>query len=87
MVLVQPDDHRVHDIALNATQGLARGMVVETNETELTVPIGKEVMGRMFHVFGNTIDHLESLQKMQRREHVLRHRPTSDCAKINFPIF
>ncbi len=66
-VLAQLDDHSVRGIALNPTQGLARGMVVETNETELTVPIGKEIMGRMFDVFGNTIDHLESLPKGERR--------------------
>ena len=42
-------------------------MVVETNERQLTVPIGKEIMGRMFDVFGNTIDHLEALPKGERR--------------------
>ncbi len=66
-VLAQLDDHSVRGIALNPTQGLARGMVVETNETELTVPIGKEIMGRMFDVFGNTIDHLDALPKCERR--------------------
>jgi F-type H+/Na+-transporting ATPase subunit beta len=66
-VLAQLDDHSVRGIALNPTQGLARGMLVETNETELTVPVGKEIMGRMFDVFGNTIDHLEPLPKGERR--------------------
>jgi F-type H+-transporting ATPase subunit beta len=66
-VLAQLDDHSVRGIALNPTQGLARGMSVETNGTELTVPIGKEIMGRMFDVFGNTIDHLEPLKNMQQR--------------------
>jgi F-type H+/Na+-transporting ATPase subunit beta len=66
-VLAQLNDHSVRGIALNPTQGLARGMVVETNEKELTVPIGKEIMGRMFDVFGNTIDHLEALPKGERR--------------------
>ncbi|MEO9258051.1 MAG: F0F1 ATP synthase subunit beta, partial [Crocinitomicaceae bacterium] len=66
-VLAQLDGHSVRGISLNPTQGLARGMVVETNGTELTVPIGKEIIGRMFDVFGNTIDHLEPLQNMQRR--------------------
>ncbi|CAN5384441.1 hypothetical protein BH20BAC1_BH20BAC1_10770 [soil metagenome] len=54
-------------IALNPTQGLARGMVIETNETELTVPIGKEILGRMFDVFGNAIDHKGALPEMERR--------------------
>ena len=62
-VLTQLDDHTVRGIALNPTQGLARGMAVETKGKELTVPVGKKIMGRMFDVFGNTIDHLQPLPK------------------------
>ncbi len=53
----QRDAQHVRGIALTPTQGLARGMVVETDGKELTVPVGKTIMGRMFDVFGNTIDH------------------------------
>ena len=66
-VLSQLDDHSVRGIALNPTQGLARGMVVETDGKELTVPVGKNILGRMFDVFGNAIDHLEPLPKGERR--------------------
>ena len=66
-VLSQLDGHSVRGIALNPTQGLARGMVVETDEKELTVPVGKNILGRMFDVFGNTIDHLEPLPEGERR--------------------
>jgi F-type H+/Na+-transporting ATPase subunit beta len=31
-------------------------MLVETDGNQLTVPVGKKIMGRMFDVFGNTID-------------------------------
>ncbi|MEP6728329.1 MAG: F0F1 ATP synthase subunit beta [Bacteroidota bacterium] len=66
-VLSQLDNHSVRGIALNPTQGLARGMVVETDGKELTVPVGKNILGRMFDVFGNTIDHLDALPKGERR--------------------
>ncbi|MEP6749720.1 MAG: F0F1 ATP synthase subunit beta [Bacteroidota bacterium] len=66
-VLSQLNNHSVRGIALNPTQGLARGMVVETDGKELTVPVGKNILGRMFDVFGNTIDHLEPLPKGERR--------------------
>jgi F-type H+-transporting ATPase subunit beta len=66
-VLAQLDKNTVRGIALNPTQGLARGMDVQTKGAELTVPVGKEIMGRMFDVFGNTIDHLAPLKNMQRR--------------------
>src|ERR1700690_2002618 len=45
-VLTQLDDNTVRGISLNPTQGLARGMSVETEGKELTVPIGKEIIGR-----------------------------------------
>ena len=66
-VLSQLDDHRIRGIALTPTQGLARGMRAETDGGQLSVPIGKEIMGRMFDVFGNTIDHGEALPELSRK--------------------
>ncbi len=66
-VLAQLDDHKVRGIALNPTQGLARGMLVQSAGKELTVPVGESIMGRMFDVFGNTIDHLKPLGKVTQR--------------------
>jgi len=65
-VFTQLDAHHVRGIALTPTQGLARGMTVSSTGKELSVPVGKEIMGRMFDVFGNTIDHLDSLTDMPR---------------------
>lgn len=56
-VLSQIDMHRVRGIALTPTQGLARGMPVENTKEQLKIPVGKETLGRMFNVFGKTIDH------------------------------
>ncbi|MEB2787087.1 F0F1 ATP synthase subunit beta [Algoriphagus persicinus] len=66
-VLSQLDHQRVRGIALTPTQGLARGMIAESGGEQLTVPIGKEIMGRMFDVFGNTIDQGENLQTLNRK--------------------
>ena len=55
-VLTHLEAHRLRGIALTPTQGLARGMVVETDGKQLAVPVGKKIRGRMFNVFGNTID-------------------------------
>jgi F-type H+-transporting ATPase subunit beta len=79
-VLAQLDEYTVRGIALNPTQGLARGMVVETDGKELTVPIGSDILGRMFDVFGNTIDHLEPLPKGKRRNVHQRPPPLSKRA-------
>jgi F-type H+-transporting ATPase subunit beta len=55
-VLSQLDAHRVRGIALTATQGLARGMVVEDSGGPLQTPVGKGILSRMFDVFGTAID-------------------------------
>src|SRR5580692_12075835 len=60
-VLAQQDAHHVRGIALTATQGLARGMTVEDTGGPLKVPVGKEILSRMFDVFGNAIDRQPAL--------------------------
>ncbi|MEZ4957505.1 MAG: F0F1 ATP synthase subunit beta [Saprospiraceae bacterium] len=47
----------VRGIALTPTQGLSRGMSVNNTGGPLMVPVGKQVLSRMFNVFGETIDH------------------------------
>ncbi len=46
----------VRTIALTPTQGLARGSVVNNTGHPLQVPVGDANLGRMFNVFGETID-------------------------------
>jgi len=55
-VLAQRDRRHVRGIALTATQGLARGSVVEDTGGPLQAPVGQGTLGRMFDVFGNAID-------------------------------
>ncbi len=57
-VLTQVDDARVRGIALTPTQGLARGMPVENSGGPLKAPVGKNILSRMFDVFGHPIDRL-----------------------------
>jgi len=66
-VLSQLDAQHVCGIALTATGGLARGMQVKDTGGTLKAPVGKEILSRMFDVFGNTIDRLEPLPAMQWR--------------------
>ena len=66
-VLAQLDVQRVRGIALTTTSGLARGMKVEDTGSTLKTPVGKEILSRMFDVFGNTIDKGEKLKDVQRR--------------------
>jgi F-type H+-transporting ATPase subunit beta len=46
----------VRAIALGSTDGLKRGAKVEDTGAPISVPVGKETMGRMFNVTGQPID-------------------------------
>lgn len=43
-------------VALSSTDGLRRGMEAVDTGAPIKVPVGKEVLGRMFNVIGETID-------------------------------
>ena len=48
--------NRVRGIALTQTQGLVRGMRVVDTGSPLQAPVGKQIVSRMFDVFGRAID-------------------------------
>ena len=49
-------DRKVRTIALASTDGLRRGQEVVNTGEPITVPVGKEILGRMFNVVGEPID-------------------------------
>jgi F-type H+-transporting ATPase subunit beta len=55
-VMTQLDQELVRGISLTPTQGLARGAAVTDTGSPLTVPVGKGLLGRVYNVFGETID-------------------------------
>ncbi|MBP0000471.1 MAG: F0F1 ATP synthase subunit beta [Cyanobacteria bacterium SID2] len=60
-VLSHIDPETVRGIGLTSTSGLARGTPVRDVGRTLHVPVGERVLGRMFNVFGETIDRKETL--------------------------
>lgn len=48
--------HTVKAVALGVTDGLKRGDTVEDTGEMITVPVGRETLGRMFNVLGEAID-------------------------------
>ncbi len=66
-VLTQTDSHHVRGIALTRTQGLGRGSSVTSSGAPLEVPVGKEILSRMFDVFGSTIDDGPKLGDLPRK--------------------
>lgn len=48
--------NRVRCVALGSTDGLVRGMTVVDTGGPVSVPVGKETLGRVFNLLGNPID-------------------------------
>jgi len=46
----------VRSVAMDSTDGLARGMNVEDTGAPISVPVGKSTLGRIFNVLGEAID-------------------------------
>ncbi len=61
------DAKTIQGIALTPVQGLARGEIIIDTKKTLEVPVGKELLGRMFNVFGETIDQKEPILNSQWR--------------------
>jgi len=56
-VITHLDSKTVRGIALTSTQGLAPGSRIIDTGHPIMVPVGKGLLGRIFNVFGETIDH------------------------------
>nr|WP_281267723.1 F0F1 ATP synthase subunit beta [Spiroplasma alleghenense] len=56
-------DEIVRTIAMGPTEGLVRGIKVTDTGSAISVPVGNEVLGRMFNVLGEPIDNLPAIIK------------------------
>ncbi len=54
--------NRVRAIAMDMTEGLVRNQAVKARRKMIEVPVGEEVLGRIFNVVGESIDNLEPLK-------------------------
>ncbi len=71
-----PEGH-VRTIAMASTDGLTRGMAVRDTGAPISVPVGREVLGRMFGVTGEAIDGKEKVNAKKRLP-IHRAAPTFD---------
>jgi F-type H+/Na+-transporting ATPase subunit beta len=49
-------DDRVRAVAMDSTDGLARGLEIEDTGQPITVPVGQPTLGRLWNVIGDPID-------------------------------
>ena len=59
-------DDVVRAVSMGPTEGLVRGMEVISTESPITVPVGRETLGRMFNVLGDPIDGLDPVKDAKR---------------------
>ncbi|HET6411164.1 MAG TPA: F0F1 ATP synthase subunit beta [Anaeromyxobacter sp.] len=53
-------------IAMDSTDGLVRGMAVKSLGAQITVPVGKEVLGRILNVVGDPVDERGPVHALKR---------------------
>ena len=64
-------NNRVRCLAMGPTEGLARGIDVTDTGSAISVPVGKEALGRLFNVVGTPLD---TLGEVAAEEHWPIHR-------------
>ena len=53
----------IRTIAMDASDGLSRGMEVIATGSPITMPVGEKIRGRLFNVIGEAIDGLGDVSK------------------------
>ncbi len=70
-------DDRVRAVAMDATDGLRRGDPVIDTGSSITVPVGKDTLGRIFNLLGEPIDEGEPVEGEERWP-IHRSAPTAE---------
>ena len=69
-------DDVVRCVAMGPTEGILRGLDVIDTKSPITVPVGKDTLGRMFNVLGDPIDEIKENNKFEQRNPIHRKSPT-----------
>ncbi len=68
-------DNTVRTVAMDATDGLSRGVMVKTTGKCITMPSGEQVRGRLMNVTGEAIDGMSPLSKDMGASPIHRESP------------
>jgi F-type H+-transporting ATPase subunit beta len=85
-VAQQIGDNRVRAICLKPTDGLTRGTVVRNTGRGLSVPVGDQVLGHIFNVWGDPLD-VESIGEIKERWDIHRPAPAFDTLEPKAVMF
>ena len=76
-------DNVVRTIAMDATEGLVRGMEVVDTGNPIMVPVGKASVGRILNVIGRPVDELGPINA---EKHYPIHRPAPEFTEQNTKV-
>jgi F-type H+-transporting ATPase subunit beta len=89
-VMVEVAQHigegRVRTIALQPTDGMVRGMKAESLGHPVTVPVGKQTLGRVLNVIGEPVDNMGPVNTAQRYP-IHRQAPAFDEQSTELQMF
>src|SRR5207244_11455074 len=68
-------DDRVRAVAMDSTDGLARGLEVEDTGGPISVPVGDVTLGRIWNVIGEPVDEQPAPPAGTARWSIQRHPP------------
>ena len=85
-VMQQLGDNQVRCVAMSSTDGLVRGMKAIDQGQAISVPVGKEVLGRVFNVLGEEIDNVGKV-KTEKRMPIHRDAPQFDEQQTSTEMF
>lgn len=77
-VALELGDGVMRAIAMDSTDGLKRGAEVKDTGASISVPVGKDTLGRVFNVLGDTIDNGEKFSADAKRNPIHRDAPKYD---------
>ncbi|WP_125589458.1 F0F1 ATP synthase subunit beta [Companilactobacillus jidongensis] len=77
-VALELGDGALRAISMSSTDGLQRGAEVVNTNASISVPVGKETLGRVFNVLGETIDGGKEFPADFRRDSIHRSAPAYD---------
>ena len=72
-------DNTVRCIAMSSTDGLKRGTDVTNTGKAISVPVGKQTLGRIFNVLGDTVDNGPEVKDAERWN---IHRPAPEYDEL-----
>jgi F-type H+-transporting ATPase subunit beta len=80
-------DSRVRTIAMDMTEGLIRGKKVISTGEPIKVPVGDEVLGRIFNVIGEPVDEGEAISENAPRWSIHRDAPSFEEQSTSTEMF